>query len=259
MNARNSAVDPDKDLVGFPLFHGTSSHYLAAFKPGKAPALWPHKEVALRLLTDAWDVLSVRRHEVPVSVRENLFWNVTYDEMPWMVRNVIEQASRHSNWQHGDLYVTPSKLTAVNYACGGARHGGELLTFCKRAIEALVILDPKAADELMQGAESLGSLLRGTEHPPILVEFDSIRVDDLSTEATNEDVRSELASLQHMEEVLGSRERALETLGQQTNFRLASGCGIVKRIFEVHVEDADQHQPLDPFNLMEIPRPNLTE
>ena len=215
-------VETSEDLVPFPLYHGTSSHYLSAFRPGATPVPWPYKDVALRLLTDAWTVLSTRRYEVPQDVRENIGWDVTYEDTPWFVKNVIEQASSYSNWQHGELYLTPSTRIAVSYACAGARFGGELLTFCKTAIDALANLDPQNAKELMVGAQSLASLLRGTEQAPILARFDNIRVDDLATESTARDVREELASLTDgkMREVLGSEEKVLETLGQQTNFRL---------------------------------------
>lgn len=205
--------------------------------------------------------MSRLRHEIPVDVRENLCWDVTYEEIPWFVKNVMDQASSYSNWQHGELYLTPSKLTAVNYACGGARYGGELLTFCKTAIDALSRLDDKKANELNRNSESLTEFLRGTEQPPIIVQFDTLRIADLSTESSARDVREEIAFLTEgpMREVLGSEERILEILGQQTNFRLASGCGIVKRVFKVHVEDNDHYQPSDPFDLTEIQWSNLTE
>lgn len=251
-------MNATRNLVPFPLFHGTSSHYLSTFKPGYTPTPWPYKDVALKLLTDAWDVLFLRRHEIPDDIRENLFSGVAHEEIPLLVKNVVEQTSSRSNWQHGELYLTPSKRTAVSYACGGARYGGELLTFCKTAIDALARFDDKIANELIQNAESLAEFLRGTERPPVIVQFDDLRIVDLSTESSAGDVREGIASLTEgpMREVLGSEERVLEIMGQQTNFRLASGCGVVKRVFEVQVENIDE--PF-PFDLTEIARSNLTE
>ena len=254
-------VDTTENLVPFSLYHGTSSHYFSAFRPGTTPVPWPHKDVALRLLADAWTVLSTRRYEVPQNVRENIGWDVAFEDTPWFVKNVIEQASSYSNWQHGELYLTPSMRIAVSYACAGARFGGELLTFCNTAIDILANLDPQKAKELLLGAQSLAPLLGGSEQAPILVRFDKIRVDDLGTESTARDVREELASLTDgkMREVLGSEEKVLETLGQQTNFRLANGCGIVSQIFEVQVENIDQHSPLSSFRLKDIPLSEQTE
>ena len=249
-------MDAANDLVPFPLFHGTSGHYLSASRPGTTPIAWPHKDVALTLLRNTWTVLSKRRYELTQDTRENLGWDVNYEEIPWFVKNVMQQASRHANWQHGELYLTPSKLTAVNYACGGAKYGGELLTFCKSAIDALATIDHKAAEDLAQGADTICTLLQGTEHPPILVEFDNVKMIDLSGETGDKDTRETLAFLSNADTIQkwGGQERVLEIFGQQANFRLASGCAIVKRVFEVHMEDIDHYQPLVPFDLTEIPR-----
>ena len=251
-------MNETENLVPFPLFHGTSSHFLSAFRPGCTPDPWPHKDVALKLLTDAWDILSARRHEASDDFRNRLGWDVNYESIPWYVKKVTDQESNLSNWQHGELYLTPSKRKAVSYACGGARFGGELLTFCKTAIDGVRELDPSRADRLTKDAESLDEFLKGTLQPPILVQFDAIRTEELSAEAVDKDVRSELSLITEMRDILGSEEKALETVGQQTNFRLAKGCGIVTRVFEVHVEDVDHHQPVDPFDLTEIQWSNLT-
>ena len=169
-------INSVQDLVPFPIFHGTSRHYLSAFKPGYTPASRPYRDVALGLLSDAWEVLSLRRCEIPDDVREKLFWDVTHEEIPCMVKEVIEQASGHCNWHHGKLFLTSSKRTAVSDACGGARYGRELLTFCKTAIDAVARLDDKKAKELKQTTESLAKVLRDTKRPPVTVEFDDIKV-----------------------------------------------------------------------------------
>ena len=93
-------------------------------------------------------------------------------------------------------------------------------------------------------AESLTELLQGTERPPLLVEFNEVRVDELSTEVAGQDVRRQLSLL--------TSELARETLGQQINFRLAKGCGIVTRVFEVRVADVDRYEFGDPYDLTEI-------
>ena len=235
------------DVVPFPLYHGTSSHYLSAFKPGCLPAEWPHKDDALRLLKDAWDASSLRRHLVPDDVRESLGWDVRYDKMPLLAKNIIEQSSRYTNWQHGELYLTASVPMAVSYGCHGARHGGELLTQCKVAIDVLSTVDLDRAKELRATAESLKELLQGTERPPLLVEFNEVRFDELSTEVAGQDVRQRLSLLTDETD-----ELIRKVFGQQTNFRLAKGCGIVARVSEVRVADIDLHEVLDPYELIEI-------
>ena len=232
------------NIVPFPLYHGTSSHYLFVFSPGCPPAAWPHKYDALRLLKEARDELSLRRHQMPNDVSDSLGWDVANDEMPFVVTNIIEQNSGFSNWQHGDLYLTPSIEMAVFYGCAGARHGGELLTRCKKAIDALVKVDYDKAKEIIDTAGSLRELLQGTERPPILVEFNDVRVDELSTEIAGRDVRQQLSLL--------TDEMSRRAFRQRTNFRLAKGCGIVTRVSEVHVPDVDRYEVLGAYELTEI-------
>lgn len=236
-------MDTSQGLVPFPLFHGTSSHYLSAFRPGYAPTPWLHRDVALRLLTDTWHELRLRRHEISSEVIEELRWDVNYEEFPWFVKNVIEQASGPSNWQHGELYLTPSVRTAVKFACGGARYGGELLTFCRTAIDGLAKVDAKRTKQLVQGAEGLAELLRGTERPPLVVQFDDLSVDDLSTELSGKDVQEQISRL--------TNESDIPELGG--DFRLASGRGIVNRVLEVRAMRVDESPP--KFELVEILRP----
>ena len=232
------------DVIPFPLYHGTSGHYLSAFKPGRPPAAWPHKNDALRLLEDAWNTLSSRRHEVPNDIREYLRWDIRYEDMPWVVAQIIEQNSGHSNFQHGELYLSINMGTALSYGCAGARYGGELLTYCKTAIDVMATIDPDRSKELVAATESLEEFFRGTECPPLLVEFDEVRVGELSTEVAGQDVRHRLS--------LMTNELSRKVVGQQTNFRLAKGCGIVSRVFEVNVVDVDCYCFGDPFELTEI-------
>ena len=224
------------DIVPFPLYHGTSRHYLSAFKPGRPPADWPHKDDALRLLRDAWNALSPRRRQVPNDVR--------YDEILPTAKNIMEQSSRFTNWQHGELYLTPSVRRAVSYGCAGARYGGELLTHCKTAIDVLAAVDQDKAKELSAMAESLKGLLQGTERPPLLIKFNDVRINELSTEVAGQDVRQRLSLL--------TNELIRENLGQQTNFRLAKGCGVVTRVFEVHVADVDLYEFGGAYELTEF-------
>lgn len=200
-------MDGDSQIISFPLFHGTSSYYRTGFKPGTTPAVWPHKGVALGLLRGAWDALREFGREPE-----------------WYEENILNQVSGYSNWQHGELYVTPSKWSAVRYARNGAVYGGELLTACRSAIDELIELDPERAERLMRNAEGVSKLLKGSGSP-ILVEFVDVRVCHLLPERESDDVLTALSRLDD--------ERKRETIGQQTNFRLISGCGTVHRVIKL--------------------------
>lgn len=245
-------MNTSKEVVPFPLYHGTSSHFLKNFKPGNTPGVWPHKASALDLLRSSWAGLTSRRSEVPKYLSDELGWDVEFEEVPWLVRVVLDQETGSSNWQHGELYLTPSVQAAVNYACGGAKYGGELLTFCRTAIDALAEIDRSIAEQLLRNSESLTGCLEGTERPPLVVELEGILVDHLSTETQRQDVEQQLASLSDgaLRKMLGSDDDVRETIGQQMNFRLATGCGQVARVFQVHATDLTV--PVSHYSLHEI-------
>lgn len=83
--------------VPLALYHGSPSHYLANFRPGDPVSDWPHRQAALDLYRHGWTELKGLGH-VPER---------------WQER-VLAQVSGTANWQHGQLYVTPSRRTAVD-------------------------------------------------------------------------------------------------------------------------------------------------
>ena len=90
----------------FALYHGSSSHYLASFRPGEALSHWPYRRDALELYRRVWVDLK-RLGQAP----------------DWWQEKILAQQSGHANWQHGQLYVTPGQASAVRYTGGGAAHG----------------------------------------------------------------------------------------------------------------------------------------
>ena len=226
-------TEPPQDMtsisqVPFPLYHGSSSHYLAHFEPGSPPAKWPYKSAALKLLRDAWTILRARGVDPE-----------------WWVERVLDQSSGHANWQHGALYVTPSKSSAVRYSGGGAVYGGELLTFCRRAIDQLRALDREVTRRLLKEAQSVVGFLDGGGWP-LLVELSDVNVGDLSPERASNDVTEKLKELADLD------EKMREMVGQQTNFRLRPGASVVTRVFRLEIENPQD--PLTPFSLEQICR-----
>ncbi len=222
-----------------PLYHGTSSAYASYFRPGRRPAAWPHRDAALALLSDAWEFLARRRHEVPSAMADKLSWGMCEDT-PWFVRSVLDQRSGGAaNWRHGGFYVSLSRSTAVRYACGGARHGGELLTFCATSVDAVRSIAPEKADEIVRGADSLAQFLTGVDGPPLIVEIEGVMVEDLSTEIEGRSVTDALAFLDDakLQDISRSRDHHLDMFGQAANFSLDRSRCIVARLYEVRVRD----------------------
>ena len=212
--------------VQFALFHGSSSHYLEHFRPGQPPSPWPYAPHALKLYRQVWTELKCLGHPPD-----------------WWEERVLAQNSGHANWQHGHLYVTPSKASAVRYAGGGAAHGGELLQLCRTALDELAKLNPGRTTELLRGANGIGRFLKKTGLP-MLVELGNIPVSGLSPERPSDDVSAQLAQLVNFD------GKMRELMGQQTNFRLAPGCGVVARVFELSIDDPGD--PVSKFQLREI-------
>lgn len=212
-----------QDVIPFPLYHGTSNHYQSAFQRGTSPTSWPHRDAAFSLFSDVCAALCAS------GVKPE-----------WYETRVLNQENGHNNWQHGDLYVTPSRYTAVKYAASNARFGGELLTMCKDALDRLNQFDPAGASSVFGDAGSLVRLLRGNG-APILIEFDNVCADDLLPERVRDNVSKKVSELVELD------DEKRELFGQQTNFRLKSGRGTVARVFGIKVEG-----PTDPLRRYEL-------
>lgn len=142
----------------------------------------------------------------------------------------MDQKAGLSNWQHGELYVTPSERTAVNYAEGYAEYGGEVMTQCREGLDLLSQLDQSSAQEVLEhAAPGIRRLIAGGGKP-ILVELINVCVWGLEAE-TQRDRDQEIEALLQMS------ERDREIRGQQTNFRLTPGSGVVGQVFFLSVDD----------------------
>ena len=212
--------------VPFALYHGLSSHYLVNFRLGETLSDWLYKGDALELYRRVGTELKRLGHAPD-----------------WWQGKILAQESGHANWQHGQLYVTPSKASAVRYARGGSAHGGELLQSCRDALDELARLDPGRMSELLRGAESIRRFLEETGQP-ILIEFKNVRVSGLSPERPSDNVSGQLAELADFD------EKMRELMGQQSNFRLAPDCAVVGRVFELSIDEIGT--PVSRFELREI-------
>ena len=214
-------------IVPFPLYHGSSTHYLHAFQPGGRLARWPLKEDAIDLLREVWTRLTAYGVEPE-------FW----------IRNMLEQKTGPANWRHGVLHVTPSQRTAVNYAGGYAGHGGELMTHCREGLDRLAEVDESAERNLQeQAAPAIRELLAGGGEP-ILVEFFDVSVCSLEPE-TGRDRDQEI------ERLLGLTTQERELIGQQTNFQLSPGNGTVKAVRLLDI--ATPGHPISAFSKAPVP------
>lgn len=216
------------EFLNYRFYHGTSGHYRQSFILGCAPAPWPHKESALRLLCHVWTEL-----------------RAVGQEPEWYVDYVMQQVGGRSNWQHGELYLTLSRRKAVEYARGGARNGGELLGLCKDGLDLLDKIDSSKAAQLIKESGTLATYLQSNRQQPLVIEIGNIGIEDIAPERDIDDVTRLLARYASQDD-----EKMRDIMGQGSNFRLSQGAGIVKRVFEV--EGGSDTDPLSPFCLVEL-------
>ncbi len=207
--------------VPFPLYHGTSSHYLDAFQVGQGVEAWPFKAPAFELLQETWRLLSALG-----------------TEPDWMIRNVLSQTSERSNWQHGELYLTANLRRAAMYANSGADYGGEFLRMCKEGLAELERLNMPKAAALQKQFRRLEHLLSGGGKP-IVVQFVGVRVADLTNEIGGGPADDAVQRL------LAREGELREVLSQVTNFRLRLGSSPVHRRWRIQFEDPNdsEHSP----------------
>jgi len=194
------------DLAPFPMFHGTSTLYTDSFRQGYLPGPWPYRDEAIALLQRSLRNLTAASAEVE----------------PWILETVA-QHSGASNWQHGQIYVTPSRFTALKYAETGGRNGGELLCMCSLVLNRLEAENPATALRYRSEAPSLERFLVGAGSP-MLVVFDELKLSELEAE------RDKLCVDDLMNQLNTADPMLFDLLGQQCNFRLKPGTGTVSRI-----------------------------
>ncbi len=116
--------------LGFPLYHGTCTLFLERIAQHGLGGWDPIKQ---------WRVVECLRKILPIAQK--------YAERSEIIRSQIgnarlmaEQVNGGLNFQHGAVYLSPSKDTAVRYACG-KKKGSELISRAVLLIEELVRLN----------------------------------------------------------------------------------------------------------------------
>lgn len=201
-------------MIPFPLYHGTSSHYLDNFKVGKPVTSSPYYDQSIALLND-----------VIVSLEKNGEYTEKY------IDDICKQnINSGTNFQHGEIYLTPSIATAVRYAGSNAYFGGELLTTCQECLDRLQVINQKDFESFDERVKEILPLTNGSGQP-VLIEFKNISLGHLVSESNDENIEYEIS------ELLDYDEKMRNIIGQQMNFRLKKNCGIVSNIYKLDIEN----------------------
>jgi hypothetical protein len=214
--------------IVFPLYHGTSSYSAPVFRSGMPTEAWPLKVAAFTFMRDI--VQAIRACGLQLE-----FWE----------EQTLVQESERSNWQHGEIYLSPSRFTATRYALSNAAFGGELLTMSMQMLERVQEVDPAHAAALLDRHRKVLPMLAG-EGQPILLEIVGLTENDLLGEAIDEPPAKTLRLLEEFSRI--PDKEVADAMVQQMNFRLKPGCGVIRQAFSVNrLDDSDSRFSYTPL------------
>jgi hypothetical protein len=203
---RENKMQPvPEDVLGIPLYHGTSSLFLNSIV---------RFGLGGRNLIAEWNVLEFAKIIYPLV--EEHFWcrddlKVKVQSFKWMMK----QKSAAMNFQHGDTYLSPSVLTAIRYAANN-RYGSELLTYTLDFLDELIRLKVDGvSDKLYRAYPHLFEKL-DVSPAPLLIQVDGI----VPTALAAENGADAAPVLKRVYDTIQSSPRLRDVLLQQTNFRL---------------------------------------
>ena len=128
---------------------------------------------------------------------------------------MAKQVNGGLNFQHGAVYLSPSRETAVRYACG-KKKGSELISRTILLIEELCRL--KVVDECGNISQEYPDLLNvlTIDPAPVLIQIPQVDTDMLLSERGE----SPADTLAKMRDIQTRFPDSWEKLSQQLNFRL---------------------------------------
>lgn len=189
----------------FPLYHGTCTLFLERIAQHGLGGWDPIKE---------WRVLECLRKVLPIAEKHAGRSEIIRSHIG-NARSMAEQVNAGLNFQHGSVYLSPSKETAVRYACG-KKKGSELISRVVLLIEELVRLDiAEVKKDLYQEFPEVFHL-QDIDAAPVLIQVNHVSMDNLLSE------RGESPE-DNLEKIRGLQVRipdSWEQISQQLNFRL---------------------------------------
>ena len=196
---------PEEVTTPLPLYHGTSTLFIDGIRSKGLGGANPIAD---------WKVLECARELYPVVEK---YLGVTEDWHPKIdgFRMMVEQLQGHSNFQHGDTYVSPALSTAARYAISN-RYGSELLTYTLEFMRDLQIHFPDRVPAGLRERypEAIQRLLLPAA--PILICVKDVPASSLLTEH-GKDPTQLLETLNPADQTCPA---LFEVLLQQRNFRL---------------------------------------
>jgi len=191
-------------ILPFPLYHGTSSLFTGSLIEKGLGGKDIIKE--LKVL----DFLS----ELEKLADETLMNNENWIYAPKYSISLI--TSQKNGFQHGQVYLSPSRHTAGRYS--QRIYGSEAISSIFEVIDILRNNKVQISSDLLNRFDSIVQL-ENLEKKPVLYEISDLPVDYLLTGEKNEDVNIQIDKVMKIIEKYGFEQISLHA--QQINFRLA--------------------------------------
>jgi len=93
---------------------------------------------------------------------------------------LLQVSGDHINWQHGDVYITPSLNRAINYAVKNT-FGSELFTYTYHVYNFLTKIEISEAQEILDNYPIIKEIF-SKNGDPIVIEIGNLTDEDLLTE-----------------------------------------------------------------------------
>ena len=196
------------EKLTFPLYHGTSTLFLDDIKK---------EGLGGTNIVDKYDLITPLKklHSIEKKYRED--WKY-FD----YIDDIIKQKSEGANFQHGQVYLSPSYRTAFRYATSN-KYGSEILSIIIDLYHKVIERGISFEFENI----FIKSIL-DKEYSSILIEVSDIPVEYLLTENGESDVKYDI------EEILEYGAEECE----QTNFRLSKVIPVEKFKIITDIESA---------------------
>jgi hypothetical protein len=189
----------------FPLYHGTSTLFLESIAEHGLGGWDPIKE---------WRVLECLRKVLPIAEKHAGRSEIIRSHIG-NARSMAEQVNAGLNFQHGSVYLSPSKETAVRYACG-KKKGSELISRTVLLIEELVRLDVEDVVKGLFHEFPEVFYLQDIDAAPVLIQVNHASTDNLLSER-GESPDDNLTKIRELQVRIPD---SWEQISQQLNFRL---------------------------------------
>lgn len=194
-------------MQNFPvsLYHGTSSLFI--------PSIIEHGLGGKNLIKE-WRIIEFTKAIYPL-IDKYLSEDKEWKNEILTFKYILEQKSTNMNFQHGDTYLSPSKLAATRYSISN-QFGSEILSCAVKFTKKLKSMGISEINEdLSQEYKKIFEIIN-TPYLPVLIELPHLLHSDL----LDEHGKDAMENIEMVINVLRSEHADSDIILQQTNFRL---------------------------------------